>query len=129
MPEQKAIVIIGLEPSLIDFYHPDYAGFPGLSADKILGGLKADQKQLQDLGYRVDLCLTDFGQTAEQTVTTSLAQCRYDCVLIGAGVRTVPSNFLLFEKLVNLVHAHAPQAKICFNTKPSDSAAAIQRWI
>lgn len=32
----------------------------------------------------------------------------FDCVLIGAGVRTLTVHFLLFEKLINVVHAHAP---------------------
>jgi len=35
---------------------------------------------------------------------------------------------LLFEKLINLVHEHAPGAKICFNTTPADTAEAVQRW-
>jgi hypothetical protein len=49
--------------------------------------------------------------------------------MIGAGIRTIPSNFILFEKLINVVHEHAPQAKLCFNTKPSDTADAVQRWL
>src|ERR1035437_8033326 len=44
------------------------------------------------------------------------------------GVRTIPSHFILFERLINVVHEHAPQAKLCFNTKPSDTAEAVQRW-
>jgi hypothetical protein len=31
---------------------------------------------------------------------------------------------LLFEKPVDLVHEHAPGAKICFNTTPADTAEA-----
>jgi hypothetical protein len=50
-------------------------------------------------------------------------------VLIGAGVRTNPDEFALFETLVNLVHAKAPQARICFNTGFTDSVAAVQRWV
>ena len=49
--------------------------------------------------------------------------------MIGAGVRANPSNFILFEKLVNVVHEHAPQAKICFNQMPADIGQAVQRWI
>ena len=26
-------------------------------------------------------------------------------------------------------HAHAPQAKLAFNTLPSDTAAAVKRWV
>jgi hypothetical protein len=36
---------------------------------------------------------------------------------------------LLFEKIVNLVLVHAPQARICFNTNPADTAEAVRRWI
>lgn len=52
----------------------------------------------------------------------------FDCVLIGAGLRA-PAQLLLFEKLLNLVHVRAPNAKICFNSTPADSAEAVQRWI
>jgi hypothetical protein len=50
-------------------------------------------------------------------------------VVIGAGLRQPPERLLLFEKIVNLVHVHAPQAKICFNTTPADTVQAVQRWI
>jgi hypothetical protein len=72
----------------------------------------------------VELCLTDLGKTAEAFVRDRLRQKQFDCILIGAGVRTIPKYFILFEKLINVVHEHAPQAKLCFNTKPSDTAEA-----
>jgi hypothetical protein len=53
---------------------------------------------------------------------------RFDCVMFGAGLRD-NERLLLFEKLLNLVHVMAPEAKICFNTTPADSAEAVQRWI
>jgi len=49
--------------------------------------------------------------------------------MIGAGVRTIPEHLLLFEKLINIVHQYTHSAKICFNTKPSDTADAAQRWV
>jgi hypothetical protein len=77
----------------------------------------------------VQTCLTDFGETAEAVVQNQLKQKRFDCVLIGAGVRTNQTNFMLFEKLINVVHEHAPQAKLCFNQLPSDTAEAVKRWL
>jgi hypothetical protein len=126
---KKSVLVIGLEPTLIDFSDPAFAAFPGLNADKILTALKADEDHLNNLGYDAELCLTDFGDTAESVARDRLQRKRFDCVLIGAGVRTIPNNFLLFEKLINVVHEHAPQAKLCFNTKPSDTAEAVQRWL
>jgi hypothetical protein len=50
--------------------------------------------------------------------------------MIGAGLRTVPPYFLLFEKLMNVLHRHAPPStKICFNSNPTDSAEAVKRWV
>lgn len=119
---------MGLDPTLIDFSAPDFAAFD-LTAAKVLAAIKADGEHLRSLGYDVDVCLTDFGETAEAVAREHLRRRPFDCVMIGAGVRAIPKNFLLFEKLINVVHANAPQAKMCFNTKPSDTAEAIQRWI
>ncbi len=127
MAGEKSVLVIGLDPTLIDFSQPGYA--PGMDATKVFAGLKSSEEELTGLGYSVEMCLTDFGETAEAVVQGRLEQRRFDCVLIGAGVRANPSNLLLFEKLINVVHEHAPQAKICFNTLPSDTAAAVQRWL
>ena len=127
MTDAKSVLVIGLDPTLIDFSQPGYP--PGMNATKVLAGLQACEDELTGLGYSVQMCFTDFGETAESVVQRQLGQKRFDCVLIGAGVRTVPSNFLLFEKLINVVHEHAPQARLCFNTMPSDTAAAVQRWL
>jgi len=127
MTDKKSVLVIGLDPTLIDFSQPGYA--PGMDATKVRAGLKSSEEELARLGYSVQMCLTDFGETAEAVVRSQLKQKRFDCILIGAGLRTNPSNFLLFEKLVNVVHEHAPQAKLCFNTLPSDTAAAVQRWL
>ena len=127
MTDKKSVLVIGLDPTLIDFSQPGYA--PGMDATKVLAGLKSSEDELTRLGYSVQMCLTDFGETAEAVLQNHLEQKRYDCVLIGAGVRSVPSNFLLFEKLINVVHEYAPQAKLCFNTIPSDTAEAVKRWL
>lgn len=130
MTENKAVLVIGLEPTLIDFSHPDYASTGlGLDATKVLAGLKSSEDELTRLGYDVQMCLTDFGETAEAVVRSQVKQKRFDCVLIGAGIRTIPRNFLLFEKLVYVVHEYAPHARMCFNTKPSDTAEAVRRWL
>ena len=127
MTDKRSVLVIGLDPSLIDFSKPGYP--PGMNEAKVLAGLKSSEDELTRLGYRVQMCMTDFGETAEAVVQRQLEQERFDCVLIGAGVRTNPSNFILFEKLINVVHEHAPQAKLCFNTLPSDTADAVKRWL
>ena len=127
MTDKKSVLVIGLDPMLIDFSQPGYA--PGMDAQKVLAGLKSSEEELTRLGYSAEMCLTDFGETAEAVVKSKLLEKRFACILIGAGVRANPSNFILFEKLLNVVHEHAPQAKLCFNTMPSDTAAAVKRWL
>jgi hypothetical protein len=127
--ERKSVVIIGIDPSLIDFSSPDFAAFPGLTAEKVWAGITSAEEGLKALGYDAKHCLIDFGQTAEAVLTAELQKQQFDCILIGAGVRAVPWNFILFEKLINVVHEHAPNSKICFNTNPSDTLDALQRWI
>ena len=124
MATGKRVLLIGLEPSVVD-----YTAFPALDADKVRAGLAAQLAELRRLGYDAEDCLTDTGETAESVVRAHLARGPWDCIVIGAGVRTGPPYFLLFERLVNVVHAHAPQAKLCFNTRPTDTIEAVRRWI
>jgi len=79
-------------------------------------------------GYTVRSCLVDRGDTAEAVLARKLSAQSFDCVVIGAGLRA-PESLLLFEKLLNLVHAQAPHAKICFNSTPADTTEAVQRWV
>ncbi|MDD1782713.1 hypothetical protein LRP49_16190 [Enterovibrio sp. ZSDZ35] len=112
-------------------WHPDvvnYDKWPGMTAEKLRAALEGDRDRLLDLGYSVDLHYIRDGETAYDAATSALVGQPYDCVLIGAGVRRDDDHFLVFEKLVNAVHKAAPQATICFNTNPSDTADAIKRW-
>jgi hypothetical protein len=127
MPDKKSVLVVGLDPALIDFSQPGYA--PGMNATKVLAGIKSSEEELTRLGYSVQTCLTDFGDTAEAVLQSRLKQTPFNCVMIGAGVRVNPANFILFEKLINVVHEHAPQARICFNQLPSDTAEAVKRWL
>jgi len=74
-------------------------------------------------------CLIDLGETAEGVAAQVLKSNIFNCVVTGAGLRQPPSQLLLFEKIINLVHTLAPTAKMCFNTTPTDTLEAVQRWI
>lgn len=124
MTQARRVILIGLDPAVVH-----YDKWPGLTPDKLEAGLRRDEAALRELGHEAAICFVDHGATAEATVRAALAEAPPDIVLIGAGVRTDPDEFLLFEKLVNLVHSEAPQARICFNTGPTDSVAAVERWV
>jgi len=125
MTRDKKVLLIGLDPKVVDYAHlPVKLDEPTLRA-----GLATDEKRLRGLGYDAKWLLVDRGETAEAVVSAALEEKTFDCILIGAGIRTIPPLFLLFEKLVNVVHEKAPHAKICFNTVPEDTAVSVQRWV
>ena len=66
MAETKSVLVVGLDPTLIDFSHPGYP--PGMDAKKVLAGLKSSEDELTRLGYSIQMCMTDFGETAEAVV-------------------------------------------------------------
>jgi len=68
-------------------------------------------------------------ETAVPTVQRRLVDGRYDCVVVGAGVRLPPRQLVLFEAVINAIHRAAPQTAIAFNTRPEDTGAAAARWI
>ena len=109
---KKSVLLVGIDPAMIDFSSADFAPY-NLNADRVMSALLAENQRLRDLGYESDLCLTDLGETAERVVEGKLRAKAFDCVLIGAGIRVNSLSFLFFEKLINIVHANAPQAKLC----------------
>jgi hypothetical protein len=124
MSNPTSAILIGLDPSVVE-----YEKWPGLTAEKLRAAMAADQERLRAVGCEATVCFVDRGQTAVKTLTEALRARTYDVVLIGAGVRTDPENFLLFEQLLNAAHQLAPKARLCFNTGPTDSLAAVQRWL
>ena len=67
---------------------------------------------LRAAGYEVDNCLIATGEEGAGKARTWLSAKRYDAVLIGAGVRLVAANTLLFEAIVNAAHAANPELPI-----------------
>lgn len=118
------VLYVGLEPTLLDA-----TMMPGFDAASVAAGIERALADLRGGGFEPTWCPVDRGETARDVVVAELARTRYDAVVIGAGLRMAPPLFLLFETLVNAVHAHAPHAKICFNTRPTDTLEAVRRWI
>ncbi|MDX3835980.1 hypothetical protein [Streptomyces europaeiscabiei] len=49
--------------------------------------------------------------------------------MIGGGVRMLPEDTLLFERLVNVLSEAAPGIRLCFNTAPENTVEALGRWV
>ena len=121
------VVLIGYDPDAVDYSDPALP--PGMNAEKVRAGIAATMKRFAERGWEVDLCYIRPDETAGPEVERQLASARYDCTVIGAGVRLPPKRLEVFEAVVNAVHRAAPNATIAFNTRPDDSADAAARWL
>jgi hypothetical protein len=112
------ILLIGFDPTTI----------PGVDAALVQSAIAIGDARLQQHGFVADYCLVTPDATDDEFVA-ALKRTAYDCVVIGGGIRK-PEPFLeLFERVVNLVHVHAPQAAIAFNTTGENSVDAVLRWL
>ena len=75
------------------------------------------------------MLLTRDAATVDALVSGALRQGPYDVIVIGAGLRILPSMSAQFERPINVLHAKAPHTKFAFNTRPDDSGKAALRWL
>lgn len=121
----QSVLIIGEDPDMIDF---DAPGAPkGVTRDSIREGLTGARDRLREVGYAAEIVWTR--ENAAEQVGEALRHERFDVIVIGAGLRTLPPMAEKFERIVNIVHAQAPTSSIAFNSKPEDSDVAAMRWL
>lgn len=123
----KSILIIGQDPSLIDFSAPD--GPPGMTEQKVRDGLTGARERLRAAGYEAEILWTRDAATVDAQTGATLRERRWDVIVIGAGLRTLPPMAAQFEILINTIRRDAPDAAIAFNSRPDDSDAAALRWL
>lgn len=113
------VLVIGLDPYRV----------PGpWDPEPVAEGIEAGRREFADHGVGVRFCLVglDGSDDVDAVVTTALAGGRWECVVVGGGVR---HDTGLLERVVNLVRRYAPDAAIAFNETPADTYAAACRWV
>jgi hypothetical protein len=123
-----AVIQIGLHPDAVDYESAEFAQFTGITRDRLAKANSDNLDGLRAAGYEVDNCLIGTGEAGAQKASTWLAAKRYDAVLIGAGVRLIASNTLLFEAIINAAHAANPECRFVFNYSPTSTPDDIRRW-
>jgi hypothetical protein len=119
---------IGLDPEVIDYTAPEFGRFANLSKDTLRAANDKNVEELRAAGYHVDNCLVDFGDAGADKARKWLSAKNYDAVLIGAGVRMVAGNTLLFEAIVNAAHVTQPDCRFVFNREATATPDDIRRW-
>ena len=120
------VLLIGIKPEAVDVSDPDLP--PGTTVAKIADGIDATLSDMHARGWEAAFCSILTDKSAEITIAASLAE-RWDCIVIGGGIRIPSRGLLLFERVINSVHRGAPGTPIAFNTSPKDTADAAKRWM
>jgi hypothetical protein len=120
-PEPR-VLVIGLDP-----YRVPGPWDPTPVADAIAVGMA----RFAGAGVGVEICLfgLDGSDDIEAVVTEALDRRRWEVVVVGGGVRKSEDRLDLFERILNLVHRHASDAAIAFNSTPGDTYDAAARWL
>jgi hypothetical protein len=121
------VLLLGYDPETVDFTDPALP--PGMTIEKVHAGIEVAMKQFAARGWEADVSFIRPDASAGPAVERQLASKRYDCVVIGGGVRLPPRSLVTFEAIINAVRKAAPNAAIAFNTRPDDSADAAARWL
>ena len=121
------VLLLGYDPETVDFADPALP--PGMTVEKIHAGIEVAMRQFASRGWAADVGFIRPDESAGSTVERQLASAKYDCVVIGAGVRLPPRLLPIFEVVINAVRKAAPGSAIAFNTRPDDSADAAARWL
>ncbi|MDN0199304.1 hypothetical protein [Streptomyces sp. S.PNR 29] len=115
----SSVLVVGYDPQAI----------PGVDAEALRAALDKELSRFGERGIEAAMTLVVFDESAESTIVSSLAERPWDVVVVGGGIRKTEQLLPLFEQIVNLVHRHAPQAAIAFNTSGGDSVEAAERWL
>jgi hypothetical protein len=55
-------------------------------------------KRLTEPGYETQTCFVGLAETAERVVSDTLSREKFDCIMIGAGVRILPRILFWMRK-------------------------------
>jgi hypothetical protein len=113
------VLVVGLDPAKLHGWDPK----------PVQAAIARGRARFDDHGIEADYCLVTLDENAEATIVEALTRNEYACVVIGGGIRTHEPLLELFEKVINLVRQHAPDAAIAFNSSPEDCADAALRWL
>src|SRR5438045_1258935 len=97
----KRVLLIGLDPDTVDFSDPALP--PGMTVEKVHAGIAVAMRQFAERGWEGDVGLIRPDETAGPAVERQLALKRYDCVVVGGGVRLPPRNLELLEVVINAI--------------------------
>jgi hypothetical protein len=121
------ILVIGYAPEDVDFSDPAIP--PDMNAEKVANGIAEDMEKLHAKGWEADHLPIFANSDLRKCVLDQLKKYKYDCIVIGGGVRLTTRRIPQLEVVVNAVSEGAPNTPIAFNAGPAYSSEAAARWV
>lgn len=113
----SSVLVVGYDPRAI----------PGVDADAVIAALDKELAKFGEHGIEAAMTTVVFDGSAATVLVDALAERPWDVVVVGGGIRKTDQLLPLFEDIVNLIHRHAPQAAIAFNTGTDDTFEVARR--
>lgn len=118
------VLVIGIDPLKLD---PARWGVTAEHNAEVRRRIDASERELIAAGYAARFCLLGLDEDMAETLAPALTSQAWDCVVVGGGIRKEASLVGLFERVINAVHRHAPDASIGFNDRPDDVPETVER--
>lgn len=116
------VLVLGLDPRTV----------PGYDPEPVVAKIEAGERRFVERGIAARHELLPYDEDPDvlaARIAEVLAAEPYACVVVGGGIRTDEARLAFFERVVDLVRRHAPQAAIAFNAGADDAADAAARWL
>jgi len=125
-PVDGSVIFIGIRP---DAFGPG-ALPPGITAADLAVQIERGWAAIEAEGVEGELCLIGTGpDEAEAELRERFASRTFGVALVGGGIRMLPENTVLFERIVTVLTDLAPGIRFAFNTGPENSLEALRRWL
>lgn len=121
----KAVLCVGINPAKRDTEETKSAGLP----EVLLGMVNKQIEDAKNAGYDLHMkfIAPDEMEAEVPRVSDLLKERAWDGFIIGGGIRKEFPLTVYFERLVNAGREIRPEAKMGFNTTPTDIVITIQR--
>ena len=120
-PVNDRVLSIGVDPQEL--------GYDAATEASLTSRVESGNAALVAAGVDVIFVIvTTVPSDAERIIRETMARTEFGVAMIGAGLRLLPENSLLFERVINAVIDVAPRIRLCFNTQPEDTIEAVARW-
>jgi hypothetical protein len=125
-PVDERVLFIGIHP---DAFGPGELP-PGMTVATLAAQIERGWAAIEAEGITGEWCgIGKDPDDAEAELRRRFAEMPFGLAVIGGGIRLLPENTVLFERIVNVLIDLQPGIRLSFNTSPENSLEALRRWL